>query len=229
MKILLHEDIKLDFQDMAHRVHRDHRLVQPRSGGVHLTGVLKQWALESQVLEPSEWDEEQGEYPLLWALGQMWEEFCVSLYPYLTWQPGPWQREGVIGNPDGLSNLVDIDPTATNEHGYPHTELVIEECKLTKKSCKDDRDIPALSSRQGVVDWWSRIQQVLGYGNVMDTAPRRRLLARFHVLYVNGDYRGIEPRYRRTLVEFSQQELVANWANVKKYARKTAPEKGQRG
>ena len=219
MKILAHEDIKLTLEDLRNRrpISRPPAPLK-RAPGVHLTGVLRQWALEKEILAVSEWEEEEEDhYPLLWMLGQAVEEFWASLMVSqgMIWQPGELQRDGVSGNPDGVS-------THYLKNDYNDVgRIVIEEHKVTKRSCRDGKDVPGLNDRASVIAWWSRIQQVLGYCNMHPESP---VLARFHVLYLNADYRGIEPVYRRTLVEFSEFEKQSNWMNVKKFSRRTKPE-----
>lgn len=216
MKILLHEDVKLEFADLRRRVVVPPQTA-PRSPGVHLSGVLKQWAMEAEILTPSEWaEEEEGVYPLRMFMGNLWEEGVASLYETSLWWPGELKRDGVIGTHDGEGSHAPPDYMPSAD------DVMIEEVKFTHKSCSGGRDVPNLASRQGVVDWWRWLQQGMGYLNMHIDRPR---LVRYHVLYANGDYqRPYRERYVRTLVEFSEQELAANWRSVLKYKGRTQRE-----
>ena len=57
-----------------------------RAPGVHQSGIIKYIAEKIGKLKPGEPLEE--EMPTLIALGYAWEEFAVSLYPEIVWQPG---------------------------------------------------------------------------------------------------------------------------------------------
>lgn len=228
MKILLHENVQLEFADIRNRtpINIVHGTVA-RSPGVHLSGVLREYALKAEILTPSELDED--EYPLRMALGVAWEEFLASLYPETAWWPGEWVRDGVAGNPDGVGLLLpereDLDDPS---EGWKPA-MIIEEVKYTHKSCSNGRDVPNLNDRQGVKDWMMWLNQGMGYcnlhpsnrmpadGGIEHLRPR---LVRYHVLYGCGDYvRPYKERYVRTLVEFTDKELDKNWETVQKYKR----------
>lgn len=218
MKILAHDDIKLQESDILHRVRPsvDSTIQPPRQGGVHLSGVLRTWATQTQVLTPSEWDEDQDVLPLRLFMGLCVEWGISRLYPETEWWPSPVERDGVIGSMDGLA----YEPMPVD--GEMPQRPIVEEIKYTHMSCGNGRDVPALADRQGVKDWWRRLQQAMGYCNLHPARPR---LARFHVVYGVGDYiRPYKERYVRTLVEFSEQELAGNWMNVKKFKRLTKAE-----
>lgn len=192
MPTLLEEtDIKLDFADLAkrHPVVRPHvngkSVVQAeRAAGVHQSGVLQYIARAIKILKPDERDEE--EYPLIWALGQAWEEFAASLYPEMEWQPGEVELNGIWRTCDGLNTAdapwLDID-------GEP----MLEEFKATYKRLRTGAEF---------LKEWMWMHQGRGYCSAYQVR-----LCRWHVFYVKGDYQTFGPVYRRYLVRFTDQEI----------------------
>lgn len=184
-------EIKLEQKDMLSRVPLQHttnkkgRIVPPsRHPGVHQSEVLKYIAEKSHILEALK-DIEHEEYPLRWAMGVAWEEFCATLHPNMLWQPGEIEIvSGVWGNPDGMSS----DPPTKLGKLY-----IIDEFKWTTKGIRLGPDFLAE---------WLWMQQGRGYCIGYDTNR-----VRWHVLFVNGDYKGSGPQYWRYLVQFTDQEL----------------------
>jgi hypothetical protein len=154
-------------------------LVEPtRSSGIHLSGILRYVALEGGLMRAlADLDEE--EMPLRMALGLAWEEFAVSLYPEIDWQPGELIEEGIAMTCDGISSYQDAP--------------CLEEFKLTWKKVREGRDF---------VDEWYWMHQGRGY--LWGYGFR---FCRWHVAFINGDYRGSGPIYMRYLLQFSDEEI----------------------
>jgi len=188
-------EIKLELSDLEHRS-PIHRPATPdgfielasREAGVHMSGILKPLAVAAKQLKAGsgEWDEEMGEYPLLWALGVAWEEFVATLHPNMDYQPGGVERDGVHMTCDGISEL--------------HLEglgavPVIEEMKFT-----------FTSSEKPMLEQWMKLQQGKAYCHGYGARH-----VRWHQCHVRGDYKKFQPRYIRSLVEFTDEEVEKCW------------------
>src|ERR1700675_2531340 len=123
MPTLLSEKVvTLEMRDLQNRVPIC-RPPQPpaRAPGAHQSDILAYVARKIGVLKPGE--KLEDEYPLLWGLGCAWEEYIMSFYPDMEWQPGELTVDGISMNCDGLS-VIDGEPT-------------VEEAKLTFKKERD--------------------------------------------------------------------------------------------
>lgn len=200
MEVLEHVIISLTADDLRRRVLIDRtKLNAPRSSGVHLSGVLKYLAYSpggaladgKAKSEPCDYEET---YPTIMACGVMWEEFCVSLYPQIEWQPGQRERDGITGTPDGLNFKVDYFPSSHFREDVP----MIEEFKFTTKGMRSPEQ----------VWWWQR--QALGYCALTGLNH-----VRWHVNWAHGDYKKQRwPTYTRTLVRFEDAEIERWWSVV---------------
>lgn len=186
MPILLEEvEVKLDRADLLSRAPVVHRPPAPRSPGMHLSGVLRYVLTTSRMpgwrRYMSDLDADEGLLPLIWAVGIMWEEFCISLYPETIWQPG----ETSFGIPPVWMTCDGLIPS-----GECRSLWSIDEFKYT--SCKRKTGVEFLRD-------WLKMQQGLGYcaGYGADTV-------RWHVLW---NYQPWAPQYVRYLVRFTQAEI----------------------
>jgi hypothetical protein len=189
-------EVKLERNDLLQRA-KLAPLGSPnqRSSGVHLSGVLRYIAQTSKLISAlARIDEE--ELPLRWALGLAWEEFCVSLYPGAVWQPGEVEVEGVYMTCDALNCI----PLRVAPPDFNQPQLVVEEFKFTWKKRQTTAEF---------LDDWMWMQQGRGYCMGYQTN-----FVRYHVCYVNGDYRGMSPLYVRHLVEFHPEEIRKTWTMV---------------
>lgn len=223
MVILEEVEIKLEFSDMDRRVALprlaapDGFVAQhPRSAGVHMSGILKPLAISARKLKETEQLEE--EYPLLWAMGVAWEEFCASFMSEADYQPGSICKDGIWMTCDAIS----VPDTIA---GQPNTECrpVIEEMKYTTKSMRCS--FPELAKAANAKLWqdeWMWLMQgkayCVGYG---------AQIVRWHVLYSRGDYKVFGPRYVRYTCEFTEQELKQAWQMFVANKALAVPEGGQ--
>jgi hypothetical protein len=189
---------------------------------MHLSGVLRYVATESGILKAiADIDEEA--LPLRMALGLAWEEFAVSMYPEVDWQPGEIVVDGIAMNCDGLSENPKYPQLDAAYQQFmqqadqalpvvvrPATQL--DEFKLTWKKAKTAQDL--------LRDEWYWLQQGRGYCWGYEAN-----LVRWHVCYVNGDYRGSGPIYKRYLIHFSDAEVESTQKMIQKN-RAAAEEKG---
>ncbi len=189
MNVISAETINLTAAVLRGRVRHGLPKGGERTPGVHLSGVLDFVAdasglFKTQKGQPGQDFEEN--YPTIMAMGVAWEEFAVSLYPDMAWQPGEWSRDEIYGTPDGLSTLDDTDI------------VVVEEFKFTTKK------------QQPVKQCWKYVRQGMGY-----CAMSGFRHVRYHVCWVHGDYSGGHwPIYTRTLLEFSDEEIEKFWIGV---------------
>ncbi len=185
MPTLLSEKvITLEFSDLMRRVPVE-RPSQPlhRAPGAHQSEILQYIAHKIGVLKPGERDEE--EYPLIWALGAAVEEFLVSFFPDMIWQPGEVTRDEISVNSDGLT----LD-------GWEH-ESQLEEFKGTYKRVKSGEEF---------LEDWMYMHQGRSYCYCYDQE-----VVRWHVFYVRGDYKKFGPMLKQYIVRFTQQECRQTW------------------
>jgi hypothetical protein len=168
-----------------------------RTKGMHLSGVLRYIAITTGLLKIAQAIAEE-ELPLRMALGFAWEEFASTLYPHLIYQPGEITEAGVIMTCDGHSILDD--------------RFAIEEFKCTWKKVRTGNEL--------IREEWYWGHQGRGYCWGYDAR-----FVRWHILYINGHYRGGGPVYMRYLVEFSDREVESTRNMVLKNAARAA-EKG---
>jgi len=179
--ILEYTTVHLQRNDLQDRV----RLETPthpalRSPGVHLSNILRFLVLESGMIRYQEQLEEM-DLPLRMAMGLAWEEFCVSLYSDILWQPGEISTDdGIYMTCDGLAR--------SNDH------IRVEEFKLSWRKSKTADEILA--------DEWYWCHQLRGY--CLGYNARE---VRLHACWVNGDYRGSGPIYNRYRFRFSDKEI----------------------
>ena len=181
--VLIEEvEVQLDFADLRLRQLLSRPLLPPeRASGIHLSGVLRHivhtsrmtnWQRYASDLEASQ------QYPLIWAMGVMWEEFVASCYPSWVWQPGQVEWNGISMNADGLNYLDEYNST------------VIEEAKWTSVKRKTGEEF---------MQDWLKMQQgggyCVGYGAE---------LVRWHVCCCQRPW---EPVYMRYLVRFEEKDL----------------------
>ena len=186
MTILEEVQVTLEFSDMDRRVALprlaapDGFVAQaPRSAGVHMSGILKPLAIAAKQLKSYEQDEE--EYPLMWALGVAWEEFVASLYPTMHYQPGEVTVDEIHMTCDGLNYLPAFDVEC------------VEECKSTYESSA--KPISWMKMMQGKAYCY-------GYG------PR---VVRWHSCHLRGDYKNWKPSYWRRTIQFTDKEVESCW------------------
>jgi hypothetical protein len=166
------------------------RLTAPRTPGVHEGAVLKYLAQGAGKLSSD--DDSPFEaftdthYPLMPALGVMWEEFVASLEHEMLWQPGEWVKDEIYGTPDGM------------KFGDPFN---ICEMKQTTKKL------------QSIATCWMYLHQGLNYCAMSDTSEWGRVRrVEYHICWLLGDYsRPYQPRYTVSMVEFNDAEVKEWW------------------
>jgi hypothetical protein len=211
MPILVAERrVTLEFSDLEKRIQLIGRPSRPpsRSSGVHQSGVLAYIARQIGILRPDEKDEE--EYPLIWAMGQMWEEYIFSFYLEIDWQPGERTVDAVTVTTDGLS--LD-DKCEFDSVPWDAPELMNEEAKATFKGVATGEEFV-----KGQKWWMYRMQ---GAAACHVYGPR---LSRWHVFHVRGDYKTFGPVYMQYVLRYSDKEVKQAWAMIQQNKHNAIPE-----
>lgn len=213
-QLLSKSEIALDWADLR-TWEQQARDVQPRTSGIHLSGVIKAVMVKLGKLTD---EDEADEMPLRVAMGVAWEDWVVGLAVIkdewrVVWQPGEWERDGVYGTPDGLGTVrVKIKTPKGTE--VTVSRRCLEEFKCTWKSEHTRKDI----LRESIWMW-----QVAANCYALGLE-----YARLHVLWVNGDYRPPSPRYYVYTVRFERKWLEEFWGNVVVRNKGLAREEGTR-
>jgi hypothetical protein len=202
MRLLEQVQIKLDWTDIHNLKPRHKDDLERSNSGKHVTDILRAIAFRTGRLKwsalkdgrrmlTSDGNDARDHMPLVMALGLAIEEFFLPrLYPDMQYPAPPVARDGIVGHPDGRS-LLDFEIRRA---------LAIEECKVTYKSRR---------TRPNLDNEWMFHQQGMSYCNMDEMRPMH---ARFHVFYLQGDYRtDFEPEYWRYLYEYSSTDLEDNW------------------
>lgn len=195
MPVLISEtDVTLERSDMLRRialpraVGADGFIVPAsRAPGLHLSGLLKYVAHKSRIsARLTEIAEE--EHPWRWALGQAFEEFAVSLYPEMVWQPYECNSP-VTMNCDGIVHCADRN--GIQDEGMP-AAFVICEFKHNRSKKYSGADL--------IRKKWLWMQQGLGYCLGYGTS-----YVEWHVM---STMEFPDPVYTKYLVRFDETELA---------------------
>jgi len=161
-----------------------------RTPGLHLSTILKSISVE---LDPKRFNTGKPMDMKKIESGFTFErvlEIAFQSRREGIFRPGEIEKDGILMSPDG------IDPE----------DWRLEEFKCTWMS---DFDAPG---HQKFAHWF---WQMRGYCYALETTR-----ARLRALFVNGSYReGYSPTYHVWDIEFSERELIENWAMVMNHAR----------
>lgn len=234
MKLLAATEIQLQWSDLNHLTYHP----QPqttRSGGAHVSDVLK--VLREYSISHNRYteDDKEDEMPLRILLGLAFEEAAARLYPTMHWQPGEVAWDGLAGSPDGIDTVEyphaipwsNTSPFPLPDGYWVGGALCVDEFKYTGKSQRIKGRKPVEGSKElkledlkDIRTEWLWMQQGQAYINLL----RRMLpdafgslsLCRFHVCWKFGAYQWpMRETYMRYLVQFSEEELRGNWALMK--------------
>lgn len=154
------------------------------TGKIHLSDIAKYIEWKHSLGEPikaTDWD-----LMIAATVGFIWEDvLSMMLGNRYAARIGEIELDGVVGSPDGLS---DNDPWGV----YP---VINEEYKATWKSM----NFPPEKN-------WYWMTQFKSYCHMLGVK-----VTLLRVLYIMGDYKGSGPRYRVFRIEFTDEELKANW------------------
>lgn len=194
----------------------------PRSPGVHLSGLLRSMAVEYGFLDPK-WVEDLklvevgGDGSLWWnaldpdsqirmAAGLAWEQWYLPLVEGVTHQPGEMLVEGIYMTHDGQS-LSTVMRQVGWKRSLRHT-IACHEVKTTDKSINTVGDLNFFNPKN-----WLWLTQIACYCKGLETT-----LAFLHVLYWYGDYtRPFRKQLHIWRLEFTEEEIETIWSRVRDY------------
>jgi len=203
MRVLRTAQLRLTPSRMERRTLRP-RPSCPRSAGVHVQAINKHLAVAAGKMQDSESENfpfekfSRDNYPWMPALGAFWEESCASLYPEdeLLWQPGEWERDGILGTPDGL---LLCEP------------MRIWECKRTTMKIRS------------VAECWLFLKQGLAYCALSGGITQVQWDV---LWVLGDYSRPYQPRVTSTVVEFETYEVESWWGVLQKAKDQVKPEEG---
>lgn len=202
MKLLEDATITLERNDLKrYPIYTGKGITEDRQSGVHVSGIYRELALQMKLFKAAA-ELEKESIPTRWAGGIAWEEFVLSLYPNVVWQPGSVQIDDVWMTCDGL--------TQPNSWSKNH---ILEECKCT------DKKVQTGIQFVDVADNWLYLVQGRSYCKGYES-----VIVRWHVYYTSGDYRGSGPIYKRFVVEFTPAEIESNWQMLVNHKHLATPE-----
>lgn len=203
---------------------------EPRSPGRHVSEVISQiatsmglWKRDDQEdldFTLAKYHQQRGDdiirlYPQAIyriANGLAWESWYGPQMPEINFHSiGEIRKDGIIGTPDGLQ--------------FTETRGLVHEIKWTQKSSRSDRETPQERLRSeyywtcqgcsycnlctvGPVKTWRQNGVTLASDNLVTTAV-------FHIMWSNGNYRGSGPELRVYEVEYTPEEVLANWKLIR--------------
>lgn len=200
----------------------------PRTPGRHVSEIIRELALSRGLWKQDDQDEldftlakyraGRGEdvvklYPAAIyriAAGLAWEAWYGPQIPEINFHCiGELTQDRVIGTPDGLK----VKPVTGR--------LCVPELKYTWKSSRSDREDAMERLRReypwtcqacsycrmatvGPVKIWTQNGVVMASDNLV-------IDAELHVFWSNGNYRGSGPELRVYEIEFTPEDVMANW------------------
>lgn len=199
MKVLSERPIVLTPELMSNRTYRAQPMLA-RSKGMHVQAINQVLGVAAGKLDDSDADDfpfvrfSDTVYPLMPALGVAWEEFRASHYP----------EDRLIWQPGELER----DGIFGTPDGLLMDPDTIWECKQTTKKA------------QGIGGLWMYLKQGLVYC-AMSGLKR----VQYDICFVLGDYtRPYQPQAWEMVVEFTEGEIEAWWAIIRKAASRVTPE-----
>lgn len=184
----------------------------PRTPGIHLSGIIRAIAQRIGELKMDTGEaplkealrgQHHGEHDLhmRFAVGFAWEEWICHQIRHEVEAMG-----GELLHQPGEYALDGIVGTPDAVELRPDNQVVVHECKATWMS----------SNKQLL---WIYIAQVQAYCWLAGSTK-----ASVHVLHVNGDYKGMAPRYYRHDLEWERDEIEAAWRNIVAHKHLAVPE-----
>lgn len=191
---------------------------KPRSPGIHVSGIIRNMAVENHALDPKYldvldlhdysdeawWAQLPVDAQLRMSMGLAWEAFYLPRVGGVTHQPGEMFLDGIFLTHDGESYL----PTLVLSECGQRWEraLAVHEVKLTYKSTNTVSDL------RKQYQWMAQLKAYC--------KARGTLLAYLHRLHVVGDYSyPLGPMLRVDKILFTQREIDENWDQITGYVK----------
>ncbi len=176
-----------------------------RSEGVHVSNIIrsialkvgfldKKWETGLSLTDASEITDPDSILRIM--IGLAWEAFLIPTLAGVVDHPGELHLEGIYLTHDGES----CDRVYSGTRNF---ELIVYEVKSTYKS-----------ARKNIREQWMYLTQLKAYCKALGTR-----YSRIDILYICGDYTyPIRPCRKVYEIEFTQQEIDANWSMIVDYA-----------
>lgn len=165
-----------------------------RSPGVHVTDLI---ALVIKKIDPDLYDKEYNEKTREnWMhAGFLWERILTRVFqPDHVLRVGELYMDGVYLTPDWIEH-----------HVEPVSMLILGESKATWKTAREF-DTPTPAAGLDLTKFIAWKLQIMAYCKAAGI-----LIARLHVLFINGEYAPPIPEIRSYLLTFTQREVDESW------------------
>jgi len=189
-----------------------------RSGGLHLSAILRHLALQMKVLDAKYDTPLTDDNSLMAQIGIAWEDYLAKhQFPNIEFHPGELICDGIAMSPDGISSPDSEDYAELI--GVDRESWILEEFKSTRKSSRDFKE--ALRLKADKVKLW--LWQIMSYRRALNRICEpgtECYVARLHVLFMNGNYSKdfndpeAGPVNKIFRLVFSPEELDDNWLMV---------------
>jgi hypothetical protein len=186
-----------------------------RSDGLHLSQVIRDYALLTKVLDAKYDTDIEEENPIMVHQGLAWENYLAAYqHPEIYFHPGELVKNGIAMSPDGFSiSTVSAD-------------WILNEFKYTLKSSRDFKQKLLMKSKSVKMYLW----QIMSYRHAMNEMLKRQGMepngiCKLHMMFARGNYSknfddpGNLPTYQIFRIEFTQDELRDNWRLMLNHAR----------
>lgn len=186
--------------------------MEDRSVGTHVSAIIRDLAADIGILDRGSLDTEPSQQTLLrMHIGSAFEAALISAlnmdHPHRYIQPGEQYHDGLFGTPD----LFDLDDYAA------------EEIKLTWKSpISISSDIGPRMITTSESFWMYRCQ-LMAYCHMLSTT-----LGRLRICFAQGlgNFSSLLELTQMWELQFSEDELKANWALLKTHEQRIVDRKG---
>ena len=174
---------------------------EERSEGLHLTDIVK------SIEKDMGWDYKGKGFQdreLTMDLGFTWEQVLSTAHADRRQmiRPGEVEKDGITGSPDGIGPNPGLQDDDGDWLVEPSKEIILFEHKLTWKSSKN-----VMTSN------WYYLTQGKSY-----CAMTGMKVVFWELVYLNGNYRGSGPLYRKCWVRFDDDEIKRNWEMIVTHA-----------
>jgi hypothetical protein len=173
------------------------------TGKLHVSDVIRYiMSVSGMTKGATEW--EHDPLTLAGELGFMWEDILGWAYADRAGiRPGEFEKDGLVGSPDGLGESVAHAIAAGKLSSVPEPGALADyEYKCTWKSVRNSPD-----------DNWYWMTQFKAYAHMIDTN-----VVILFALYLFGDWKGHGPIDKQFRIEYSNRELKENWSMLLKHA-----------
>lgn len=186
-----------------------------RSGGLHMSEVIRSYALITGVLDAKYDTDIEEENPVIVHQGLAWENYLAAYqHPEIYFHPGEMVKDGIAMSPDGFSICT------------VSKDWILNEFKYTLKSSRDFKEKLKLKAKSVKLYLW----QLMSYRHAMNEMLKRQGMeptgvCKLHMMFSRGNYSrnfddpGNLPTYKIFRIEFTQEELKENWRLLLSHAR----------